>query len=220
MDTLPGASFMSAAATRGNPRFGPFRVFLHSIRSTMKPTALTLAIILSAAAAQATVIQFNLAGTAGAGLLTGNEPSVASGGSGGEIGAGITFDDVSNLLTINVGWGSSQGFTDLSSLSNNSHIHGPTANNNGNGFTQTAAVLFNLTRSSNAVTGGTFTDAPIALNATQKTDLLNGNYYINIHTANNGGGELRGFLVPVPEPDAPLLGLLGLGAAAMRRRRM
>ena len=185
----------------------------------MKLIVLPLAFSLFASIAQATVIQFDLKGTAGTGLLIGNEPSVVSGGSGGEVGAGITFDDASNLLSINVGWGSSQGFTNLSSLANNSHIHGPTAANNGSGFTQTAGVLFNLTRSSDAVTGGTITTAPILLTAGQATDLQNGKYYINLHTANNGGGEIRGFLVVVPEPTTPLLGLLGIGSLALRRRR-
>jgi hypothetical protein len=148
--------------------------------------------------ATAAIIPMDLIGTAGPGLLTGNEPAVASGGSGGEIGAGITFDDVANQLVINVGWGSSQGFTDLSSSSTASHIHGPTASNNGSGYTQTAAVLFNLTRSSSAVTGGTFIapSTTITLTAAQATDLMNGKYYINIHTANNGGGEMRGFIIP------------------------
>jgi CHRD domain/PEP-CTERM motif len=185
----------------------------------MKKPLLTLMVCCLASVSQAAVIQFNLIGTAGAGLLPGNEPAVASGGTGGEIGTGITFDDVTNLLTLNVGWGSSQGFADLSSLATNSHIHGPTANNNGNGFIQTAGVVFSLTRSSNAVTGGTITNAPILLTSGQEIDLLNGKYYINIHTANNPGGEMRGFLVPVPEPGSMLLGMVALGALSLRRRR-
>jgi hypothetical protein len=179
---------------------------------------------------------YDLIGTAGAGLLPGNEtPVIALGGTGGEIGAGIFLDDGddadpnTNFLTVsNVGWGSSQGFTDLTSAANNSHIHGPTSNNFGfNGtanFTQTAGVLFNLTRSSNLATGGTFTSAPISLTAANVGDLNNGKFYINIHTGNNGGGELRGFIVPVPEPGsfgAMALGLAGLiGLRRIRVRSM
>jgi hypothetical protein len=186
----------------------------------MKRLLLTLACVSLANFAPAAITNFDLIGTAGAGLLFGNEPAVATGGSGGEIGAGITFDDTNNQLTLNVGWGSSQGFTDLSSVANNSHIHGPTASNNGAGFTQSGSpVIFTLNRSSSAVTGGTFTNGPITLTTTQVTDLFNGKYYINLHTANNGGGELRGFIVPVPEPTTPLLGMLALGSVALRRRR-
>jgi hypothetical protein len=171
--------------------------------------------------AHAGLVFFDLKGTAGDGLLPGNEPgAVVSTASGGEIGAGIFLDDTTNLLTVNVGWGSSQGFTDLTSVANNSHIHGPTANNNGNGFTQTAGVLFNLTRSSSAITGGTFTNAPILLTAPQITDLLNGKFYINLHTASNGGGEMRGFIVAVPEPSSfALLGLVALGATGYYWRK-
>jgi hypothetical protein len=171
---------------------------------------------------------YDLRGTAGFGLLVGNEPTPSSStATGGEIGAGIFLDDGgdadpnTNFLTVsNVGWGSSQGFSDLSSPANNSHIHGPTASNNGAGFTQTAGVLINLTRSSNAATGGVFTNAPLSLTAAQVIDLNNGKYYINIHTTINGGGELRGFITLVPEPSTALLGLFG-GAAllAFRRRR-
>ena len=173
-----------------------------------------------AAQVNAAIIPFDLQGTAGVGLLPGNEPGSIGGGTGGEIGAGISYDDVLNLLTLNVGWGSSQGFTDLSSLANNSHIHGPTASNNGSGFTQTAGVLFTLTRSSNLATGGVFTDAPILLTAAQEIDLLNGKYYINVHTTNNGGGEIRGFLVAVPEPGTvTLVGLSVVGLLAVIRRK-
>lgn len=186
----------------------------------MKKLLLSVGLLALVTHAQANIIAFDLRGTAGSGLLAGNEPGAIVGGSGGAIGSGITYDDIANLLTLNVGWGSSQGFTDLSSTASASHIHGPTANNNGNGFTQTAGVLFNLTRSSSAVTGGTFTGAPIPLSEAQETDLLNGKWYINLHTANNGGGEIRGFLVQaVPEPSVVVLAALGAGALLFRLRR-
>jgi CHRD domain len=185
----------------------------------MKAILATVVSLAFAVQADAALFQYNLIGTAGADLLPGNEPGAIIGGTGGEIGAGIVFDDVLSQLTINVGWGSSQGFADLSSTASASHIHGPTAANNGSGFTQTAGVLFTLTRSSSAVTGGTFTNAPITLTAPQVVDLNNGKYYINIHTANNGGGELRGFIVPVPEPSSALLGLTGIASLLTLRRR-
>lgn len=184
----------------------------------MKRLALFL-FITGAVQSQAAFIQYDLVGSAVPGLSFANEPAVAFGGTGGEIGAGIFLDDQTNILTLNVGWGSSQGFTDLSSVANNSHIHGPTASNNGSGFTQTAGVLFTLNRSSNAVTGGIFTTNTVTLTAPQVTDLNNGKYYINIHTVNNAGGELRGFIVPVPEPASAALIALGAMAALARRNR-
>lgn len=189
----------------------------------MKLSRVLASVVLSLLAwsgSSASTLFFDLKGTGGTGLLNTNEPASPSGGTGGEIGAGIFYDDVSNLLTLNVGWGSSQGFTDLSSASNASHIHGPTISNNGAGFTETSgSTPFTLTRSSNAVTGGTFTNAPILFTAAQEADLLNGKFYINIHTVNNAGGELRGFLVLAPEPSRAMCALLGLSMLALRRKR-
>ncbi len=160
--------------------------------------------IASASAASAPVgTPFNLVGTAGAGLLAGNEPGAIVGGTGGEIGTGIVYDTGTRQLTVNVGWGSGNGFTDLSSLANNSHIHGPTASANGNGFTQTAGVVFTLTRTSSSASTGTIVNNVWTLNATQEAQLFDGKFYINVHTANNGGGEIRGFLVPVAPPNSP-----------------
>lgn len=181
--------------------------------------------LLAAALVQlnAAIVPFDLLGTAGPGLLFSNEPAVASGGTGGEIGAGIFLDNTLHILTVNVGWGSSQGFTDLSSAANNSHIHVTAANfgNNGAGdFRQTGAVLFTLTRSSSLASGGFFTtpSSIITLTLAQESDLLNGRYYINVHTLNNGGGEIRGFLVQaVPEPSTIALGALG-GLVLLARR--
>ena len=50
--------------------------------------------------------------------------------------------------------------------------------------------------------------------------LLNNETYLNIHTAINGGGEIRGILSPVPEPATlSLLGLGLIGARVGRYRR-
>jgi hypothetical protein len=58
------------------------------------------------------------------------------------------------------------------------------ANNNG-------PVLFGLTPSSPSQYTGTFT-----LSAANLTDLQNGNWYVNVHTTVNPGGEIRGQLGP------------------------
>jgi len=49
-----------------------------------------------------------------------------------------------------------------------------------------------------------------------------GRAYFNIHTSSFGGGEIRGFLQPVPEPETYALLLAGLGLMALtavRRKR-
>jgi hypothetical protein len=64
----------------------------------------------------------------------------------------------------------------------------------------------------------------IAARATLLTGLGAGETYFNIHTTLNPGGEIRGFLTPVPAavPEPATITLLGLGIAgvlARRRRR-
>ena len=52
--------------------------------------------------------------------------------------------------------------------------------------------------------------------------LAEGRAYFNIHTSVVGGGEIRSFLVPVPEPETYALLLAGLGLMALtavRRKR-
>ncbi len=186
---------------------------------------LLLALCGFASSASAAIIQFDLIGTGGSGLLTTNEPVpalVIGSGTGGELIGGISLDDATGILTINVGWGADNGFTNLTGITTNQHIHGPTTNPKGNNgvadWTQTTGVVFNLTPSPNLPTGGQIVQN-VTLNIGQQADLLAGKYYINIHTFNNGPGELRGFLTPVPEPTAGLLGMTTLGLLALRRRR-
>lgn len=171
--------------------------------------------------AGAATIPFDLAGKAGTGLLPGNENGTIVGtpGSGGEVGAGISYDDVTNILTINVGWGSGNGFTDLTGNASMGHIHGPTASGGVAGFTQNAGVRIGLDDkpgwNASASSGGFI--GSVTLDATQEAELLAQRYYINIHTGTNGGGEIRGQLVP--EPGSAAVIAVVAGASLIRRRR-
>ena len=66
--------------------------------------------------------------------------------------------------------------------------------------------------------GGTLSQAAADLIA----GIQGGQTYFNIHTTINGGGEIRGQLSPVPEPNTVLLSattLVILGAMYLRRRK-
>jgi hypothetical protein len=65
--------------------------------------------------------------------------------------------------------------------------------------------------------GGTVASAEAALFGGMGT----GNTYFNIHSTFRTGGEIRGFLRPVPEPAS--IAMFGLGVAAfgfLRRKRL
>lgn len=168
---------------------------------------------------QAEIVLFDLQGNSGFGLLGGNEnPEVFGGGSGGEIGGGISFDDISKMLTINLGWGSVNGFTDLTGIATAMHIH------QSSGFGTNGGVVVGLNTlagfNSSATAGGF--SGMVSLTDDQETSLLSGLLYINVHTSLNPGGEIRGNLTPVtavPEPSSmALLALASVPIAIARKR--
>lgn len=128
----------------------------------------------------------------------------------------VTFDTVALTMAINEVW---FGLTGPITVN---HIHCCTAV----AGTGTAGVVvsFAPTLAANGSYTQTFTLATATFN-----QLLfgasDGKAYVNIHTAANPGGEIRGFLVgptvPVPEPRTYALmvaGLAGLGLWSRRRQ--
>jgi len=71
--------------------------------------------------------------------------------------------------------------------------------------------------------GGTFSgkwDAPEGNGTTltaQLDNILNNRAYINFHTVQFGGGEIRGLITPMPEPTT--VGLVGVGVLGLIWRR-
>lgn len=168
----------------------------------MKTQLAILAMLGMCSLSSAAVVQFDLspAGTdKGVGLRPTNEVGnpVLSTGSGNEILGGITFDTNNRLLSLAIGYGSSSGFTDLTASASAMHIHGPA------GPGTNASVVIDLSPlhlpAAIPAQGGVISGG-VTLTEPQAADLLAGLYYVNIHTTNYDAGEIRGQLIPLPEP--------------------
>lgn len=186
------------------------------MNQTLILTSLVLCLIGFSQSANAQSLSFGLAGSAGSGLLPGNEvPSANSTGFGDALG--IFFNSATSELSLDVAWGSANGFSDLTGNATAMHIHGPA------GFNSNGGVLYNLGSlpgfDGTASSGGFVGNVTIAPADVQT--LLDGDMYLNIHTPDNPGGELRGNIVAaIPEPSSiAILGFLGSVTALRRRKR-
>ena len=141
----------------------------------------------------------------------------------GRTGSGIgNLTLTGTTLNVNVTFGG------LSHVWSADHIHGPASADP----LSTASVLYGLQSITTLDAGnlsGTISGNVNLLAgtggfdlATQMNQLNSGMWYVNIHTSGTGGfpgGEIRGQILPVPEPSTLVLGALGLGGLVVWRVR-
>src|SRR3974390_1546497 len=168
----------------------------------MKAVSVVLLGLAVGFSAQAALVKFRLspAGTDTAvGLSPSNQvpPASTSKGSGGEISAGIIFDTDSSILQVSVGYGSAAGFTDLTGAAIAMHIHGP-AGSGTNANPLVSLVPDNFPASDPTKGGVIFANLHWPTNDTEA--LMAGLTYLNIHTTQYPGGEIRGQLIPITQP--------------------
>lgn len=146
-------------------------------------------------------------------------------GSPGTGFAEVTINLTLNTLRVQV------SFSGLTGTTTASHIHAPVTVPNGTAGVATQTPSFSsfplgvtsgsmdqtldMTMASSwnpsyiTANGGT----PAGAEAAFAQALANGAAYLNIHTSTFGGGEIRGFLLPVPEPGT--LALLAVSAPGL-----
>ncbi len=194
-----------------------------------------LATLSSGQRADAVVIDFELMGRAGIGLIPLNEVGANvpilpgdSSASGGETGGGFFYDTDTNVLNFEFSFSGLSG--GLFNAGSGIHLHLATPGTDP--FNETGGIVFNL--NSGTDTNVTLTTPTIAIGSTagnvagtasftdeQEVDLFAGRYYVNIHSDQFRGGELRANVTAVPEPSTlSVLGILGTVAAYRRHRKV
>lgn len=168
----------------------------------MLRTSLSLALVVVACASQAAL--YSVSST-----IDGSQENPPKFVTATGVATGM-YDDVTNMLTLDISVrGLTGGMTGR-------HIHRAPAGTNG-------PIVFHLMGTPTGPTNNFYdslgADMFLFTEADEALLIANG-MYVNFHTAQNPGGEVRGQLIltPVPEP-ASMTALLGGIAMVLRRRR-
>jgi len=147
------------------------------------------------------------------GLNGGNEfPVNDSPAQGGTVGIGIRYDDTSNTLTVNAAYGVF-GWNPLTADYSGAHLHLGAPGENGPVLVDLASIHIPFSARSGFYSGD------VQLTEAAAAALIAGNVYMNIHSTAFPGGEIRGQLTVVPEPETVALAILGFGALVWMSRR-
>jgi hypothetical protein len=117
----------------------------------------------------------------------------------------VVLNDTEDMILVSL------TFANLTTPQTAAHIHGPALP----GVNAGILIGFPL---------GTFSDLPFTITPTQVNWLKTGQTYVNVHSQQYPGGEIRGQLAPIPEPGTAVLFVPGLAAALfagskLRRKR-
>ena len=146
--------------------------------------------------------------------------------------ADVDYNNIAHTLHVHV------TFSGLSGNTTASHIHSPTAVP-GTGTAGVATTTPTFANFPLGVTSGTYDNTldltsasswnpafitanggtPAGAESALAAGLAGGEAYLNIHTTVVPGGEIRGFLVPIPEPGTLALFSSGAVGALLFRRR-
>jgi hypothetical protein len=164
------------------------------MRSTMLLIGGVCVLMLGTSAAQATVFHFVFPIDG----LQEAPPNATPGFGNGD----VTYNDVTNELSWNISYSALIGTATLS------HFHGPAD------YGVNAAARVDIAGLSGGVASPMI--GMTTISDAFETELLDGLWYVNIHSTFDAGGEIRGQVVP--EPTSLAL-LAGGGVFVLRRRR-